>query len=82
LVVILTLAGLALARAAADAKRAVARVSAYSDLPLFAAIRKAQGDLARLEAASREADRLAFRAAVAIESIRRGLAVFSLLRPR
>lgn len=81
LLVLLILSGLQLAAAVREGRRAADRVGAYADLPVVAAARKAEADVKRLERAATEADLLAFRAAMAIESIRRGLAVLRLFRP-
>ena len=70
-----------LVAAVREARRAAGRVAGYAELPLFAAAAKAERDLGRLQRAAAEADVLAFRAAVAIASLRRSFAALRLLRP-
>ncbi len=71
-VVLLALAGRQLLRALGDAKRAASRVSAYRDLPLVAALTRAQSDAVRLGASLEAVEPLLVRAQTATATIRRG----------
>jgi hypothetical protein len=79
LVLLLILAGLQIARAVGEAKRLIARVRAYPQLPVFAAARQAQIDAVRLQTATRQARGLSIRARTALAAIRQGIAAIRAL---
>lgn len=72
LVVVLALAGGQAMRGVREAKRAKARVDAYGSLPVVAALRTAEANAHRLEAALAQIDPLIARAQAALAVIRRG----------
>ena len=72
LVIVLVLAGMQILRALREVKRLGTRIAAFEDLPVMAAIRKAEVDLGRLEHALEQVEPLLARAAAAIAIIRRG----------
>jgi hypothetical protein len=71
-VVVLVLIGLQLARIVGQLGRIERRVAAYDELPLVAALRRAEISGARIEAAVAEVEPLIARAASAVEIIKRG----------
>jgi hypothetical protein len=71
-VVLLVLAALQAKRAAADLKRAKARVEALKELPVLAALAGAEVDARRLETAAAQVDPLVARSRIALAAIRRG----------
>jgi hypothetical protein len=71
-VVVLVLIGLQLTRIVGQLGRIERRVIAYDDLPLVAALRRAETSGARIEAAVAQVEPLIARAASAVEIIKRG----------
>ena len=71
-VVVLAMAGAQAMRALRELKRAKARVDAYSELPVLAALERAETDAQRLEGAVEAITPLLARAEAAVAIIRRG----------
>ncbi len=72
LVVLLALAGVRVQGARRELARAQARVAAYGDLPVVAALHSARADLERLQAAGPRVAPLLDRIQPALATIRRG----------
>lgn len=72
LVTVLALAGGQVMRGVREAQRAKARVDAYGSLPVVDALRTAEANARRLEAALAQVDPLIARAHAAVAVIRRG----------
>lgn len=72
LVIVLALAASQALRGLREAKRAKARVDAYGELPMVAALHKAEADAQRLQASLTQVEPLMARAQVALATIRRG----------
>ena len=71
-VVLLVLAALQAKRAAAELKRAKARVEAFKELPLLADLTRAEENARRLEGAAAQVGPLVARSQLALAVIRRG----------
>ena len=71
-VVVLVLIVVQLARMVRTLGRIERRISAYADLPVVAAMARAEAAAARLEAAAAQIEPLTLRALAAIEAIKRG----------
>jgi hypothetical protein len=72
LVIVLALAGVQVMRGVREGMRAKARVDAYGSLQVVAALREAETNAHRLEAALAQIDPLIARAQAALAVIRRG----------
>jgi hypothetical protein len=71
-IVVLGLTGLQLARVGRELARIERRIAGYADLPIVAALVRAEASAARIEAAVAQIEPLAARARAAVEEIKRG----------
>jgi hypothetical protein len=71
-IIVLVLIGLQLSRVARELRRIERRIAGYADLPVVAAIARAEASGVRIEAAVAQIEPLVARGRAAVEAIKRG----------